>query len=162
MKLDVIKTTIKVLAKYNKLEAKTDKAGRDFSGSDNYNYKAKAVHFALSTSGLYNFYRVDTCFMDFIQRLVTRRELMGDYYGIGEAVAAYGKDMIMYAANAVNDAYHEAYTCTHDLDDLNLRGDDIEKICIRFLNDVKHYAGSEFTNWKTFISGMNTRNVESF
>lgn len=162
MKLDAIKTTIKVLTKYNKLEAKTDKLGKDFSDSDNYNYKAKAVHFALSTNGLYNFYHVDTFFMDFIQRLVDRRAFMGDYYGIGEAVATYGKDVIMYAAGACRDAYHEPYTCTHDLDDLKLSGDDIEKICIRFLDDVKHYAGSEFKNWKTFISGMDVRNVQNF
>lgn len=94
MKLDAIKTTIKVLTKYNKL-------GKDFSDSDNYNYKAKAVHFALSTNGLYNFYHVDTFFMDFIQRLVDRRAFMGDYYGIGEAVATYGKDVIMYAGRCL-------------------------------------------------------------
>lgn len=162
MKLDAIKTTIKVLTKYNKLEAKTDKCGKDFSDSDNYNYKAKAVHFALSTNGIDNRYYVGTLFMDFIQRLVERREFMGDYYGIDKAVATYGKDVIMYAAGAVRDAYHEAYTCTHDLDDLHLRGDDIEKICLRFLNEVKDYAGAEFTNWKTFISGMDTRNVQNF
>jgi hypothetical protein len=162
MKLDTIKTTMKALAKLNKLEVKLDKDGKDFTDTNNLNSAAKCVHFALSTNGLYNFYRPDTWFMDFLQHLCERRDFMGDYYGIGEAVATYGKDVIMYAAGACRDAYHEAYTCTHDLDDLHLRGDDIEKICIRFLNEVKEYAGSEFTNWKSFISGMDTRSVQNF
>lgn len=55
MKLDAIKTTIKVLTKYNKLEAKTDKLGKDFSDSDNYNYKASTTSILLIPSSWISF-----------------------------------------------------------------------------------------------------------
>lgn len=154
MKLDTIKTTMKALAKLNKLEVKLDKDGKDFTDTNNLNSAAKCVHYALSTNGLYNFYRPDTWFMDFLQHLCERRDFMGDYYGIGSAVATYGKDVIMYAANAINDAYHEAYTSTHDLDDLHLRGNDIEKICTKFLDDVKSNYHYQWNGWSKFISEM--------
>ena len=157
---DPIKTTIKILTKFNKVQLKLEKMNMDFGDSDNYNSAARAVYFALGCNGLLAEYIVDTRFLDFINMLVKRREAFGkEFYDISEAVKTYGKDMIFFVVNTIQDAYRQPYTCTHDLDDLSLRDDDIERVCTRFLNEVKENCYGRYNelykNWTNFISEMN-------
>lgn len=157
---DPIKTTIKILTKFNKVQLKLEKMNKDFRDSDNYNSAARAVYFALACNGLLAEYTVNTRFLDFINRLVERKEAFGNHgYGISEAVKTYGKDIIFYIINTIQDAYRQPYTCTHDLDDLSLQDDDIERVCSRFLNEIKENCYGRYNelykNWAIFINQMN-------
>ena len=76
---DPIKTTIKILTNFNKLQLKLEKMNKDFRDSDNYNSATRAVYFALACNGLLAEYTVNTRFLDFMKRLVERREFFGNH-----------------------------------------------------------------------------------
>ena len=153
-------TTIKVLNKFHALQKRIDKAGNDWNDCDSFNRVAREVYFALGTNGLRGFYSIDTTFADFLTNLHDRREAFAPHgYGISNAQKTWGKDIICYVVNILNDAYRSCYTATHDLDDLDLRDDDIERICDAFLSEIKtgYSRYYNFTTWTKFIREMNVR-----
>lgn len=63
-----------------------------------------------------------------------------------------------YCIGALFDAHGgcSPYTSTHDLDDLSLRGDDLDLICDRFLNEIKEDYSKfrEWHGWDKYIQEM--------
>lgn len=153
-------TAVKVLNRFYSLQTRLEKAGRAWNEADAFNTNAIRVHFALSINGLMSHYILGQDFCDFLKMLHERREAFAPHgYGISHAKKTWGKDIICYVAAILNDAYRSCYTSTHDLDDLDLHDDDLERICDHFLDEIKseYSRYHTFTNWTNFIKEMNLR-----
>lgn len=153
-----VKTAIRVLKKIQAIQSKRQTQGKEFADGYAFNGAAKCAWFAMSTNGLCEWYTVSESFLGFIERIEERRSALGVDYGISDARKNWGWDLVSYCIGALFGAHGgcSPYTSTHDLDDLSLRGDDLDLICDRFLNEIKEDYSKfrEWHGWGKYIKEM--------